>query len=42
MSKKPFYKFKSNQSFTTSREKRRIKRLSDFNSIDDDLDNQSY
>lgn len=42
VSKKSFYKFKPNQSFTTSREKRRIKRLSDFDSIDDDLDNQSY
>lgn len=42
MSKKPFYKFKANQSFTTSRENRRIKRLSDFETIDDDLDNQSY
>lgn len=42
VSKKPFYKFKANQSFTTSRKKRRMKRLSDFDSTDDDLDNQSY
>lgn len=40
----PIYRYKpdSDSSFPMSREKRRVKRLSDFSSTDEDLNNQSY